>query len=214
VKINLAREENTLMKTERNTNVAHLTTLVLALIAVAAWSATPARAQNAPVSVPQFEASAGYSYVRANAGNSNGGFHLNGANASFTYNFTEALSAVADVGGYRFGGLPAGVDSTMYTYLFGPRYAFRKYSRFTPFVQVLLGSGRLKASSGGIDAGENGFAMAMGGGLDLSLRSRFAVRLLEADYLLTRFPNVSGSSATQNNVRISAGVLFRFGKRN
>jgi hypothetical protein len=55
--------------------------------------------------------------------------------------------------------------------------------------------------------------MAIGGGLDWPLRHRFSIRLIEADYLLTRFDRVTGTSATQNDVRISAGLVFRFGSK-
>lgn len=163
--------------------------------------------------VPQFEVAGTYSYVRANAADSGGGLNLDGGSASFAYNFSDSLAFVADGGAYRFSGLPSGLDSTMYTYLFGPRYTFRKASRVTPFVQVLLGGGRLNASSGGISAGENAFSMAVGGGVDVPLRRHFSLRVIEAEYLLTRFDNVLGASATQNNVRVSAGLVFRFGSK-
>ena len=186
---------------------------IVAVLGFACVSAGAADAQQAPSLTPQFEVSGTYSYIRANAANSGGGYNLNGGSASFAYNFSDRLAVVADGGIYRFGGLPAGLDSTMYTYLFGPRYTFRRVSRVTPFAEVLLGDGRLNASAGGISAGENGFSMAIGGGLDWPLRRRFSIRLIEAEYLLTRFDRVTGTSATQNDVRISAGLVFRFGSK-
>ncbi len=182
----------------------------LALVSIFAGGA---RAQQASGLTPQFEVSGAYSYVRANAANSGGSFNLNGGSASFAYNFSDRVGIVADGGLYRFGGLPSGLDSTMYTYLFGPRFTLRKVSHFTPFAQVLLGGGRLNASSGGVSAGENAFALAMGGGVDLPVSHRFSIRLIQADYLLTRFDGVIGASATQNNVRVSAGIVFRFGSK-
>jgi len=172
-----------------------------------------ARAQRSSASAPQFEVSGTYSYVRANAANSGGGFNLNGGGGSFAYNFNNRFSAIAEVGVYRFSGLPGGLDSTMYTYLFGPRISFQSFKRVTPFAQVLVGGGRLNASAGGVEAGENGFAMAMGGGLDVPFGRHFAFRLVQADYLLTRFNRVDGSSATQNDLRISTGLVFRFGDK-
>jgi hypothetical protein len=80
-------------------------------------------------------------------------------------------------------------------------------------VQILAGGGRLNASSSGISAGENSFAIAVGGGLDLTIRHRLAIRVIETDYLLTRFAHPDGTSASQNNVRISTGLVFRFGAR-
>ena len=178
-----------------------------------AASASLARAQSASGTTPQFEASGAYSYVRANSAGSGGGFNLNGGSGSLAYNFSDRFAVVADGGVYRFSGLPSGLTSTMYTYLFGPRFSLRKSGRFTPFAQGLLGGGRLNASSAGTDAGENGFVMALGGGLDISFGRHFAVRAAEVDYLLTRFADVSGASVTQNNVRVSAGLVFRFGTR-
>jgi len=186
---------------------------IAAVVGLACAFAGNARAQQASGLTPQFEVSGEYSYIRANAANSGGGYNLNGGSASLAYNFSDRIAVVGDVGAYRFGGLPSGLTSTMYTYLFGPRYTFRKITRVTPFAQVLLGGGRLNASSGGLNAGENGFSMAIGGGLDLPLRRRFSVRLIQAEYLLTRFDSTSGASATQNDVRISAGLVFRFGSK-
>ena len=184
-----------------------------ATLVLACGLSSVTNAQERPVSTPQFEASANYSFVRANAGNSNGGFNLNGGSGSLAYSFTDRFSLVADFGAYKFSGLPAGLESTMYTYLFGPRVSLRKSGRITPFAQWLLGGGRLTASTGSVDAGENGFAMAVGGGVDIGFRPHIAVRLIQAEYLLTRFPRVNGDSATQNDVRLSAGLVFRFGNR-
>ena len=185
--------------------------LCIAVLAFACGFSTVVHAQQSPAFKPRFEASADYSFIRANAGNSNGGFNLNGGSGSFAYNFTDRFSVLADFGAYRFSGLPVGLNSTMYTYLFGPRISLRKSSHVTPFGQVLLGGGRLNASSGGVDAGENGFAMAAGGGVDIGFRSHMAIRLIQAEYLLTRFPSVNGVSAEQNDMRLSAGIVFRFG---
>ena len=49
--------------------------------------------------------------------------------------------------------------------------------------------------------------MAMGGGLDVKLTRSLAFRVLQADYLLTRFGGV-----TQNNARLTTGLVYRFGR--
>jgi Outer membrane protein beta-barrel domain len=170
-------------------------------------------AQQAAVIAPQFEVAGAFSYVHGNAADSGGGFNLAGGSASFAYNYQGRFAIVADVGAYRFTGLGGGLTSTMYTYMAGPRLPLRRNHRTKPFVQALAGGGRLNASSSGIDAGENSFAMALGGGIDLTIKHQLAVRLIEADYLLTRFAHPDGTSATQNNMRISAGIVFRFGTR-
>lgn len=200
-------------QTASRNNTTKLVRCGLSLVLLTCGFAITSRAQQPSASVPQFEVAGAYSYIRANSGNLNGAFNLNGGSGSLTYNATDRISVIGEFGAYRFSGLPSGLTSTMYTYLFGPRISFRRTGRITLFAQGLLGGGRLNASSGGVDAGENSFAMVLGGGADLKLRGHFAIRLVEADYLLTRFEKVSGSSATQNNVRFSSGLVFRFGSR-
>jgi hypothetical protein len=53
-----------------------------------------------------------------------------------------------------------------------------------------------------------GRAIALGGGLEISLTHHISVRPIDADYV---FSKTFGSS--QNNIRISAGVVYRFGKK-
>ncbi len=50
----------------------------------------------------------------------------------------------------------------------------------------------------------------------LSLTHRISIRAVQAEYMLTRFPGVAngvstGSSASQNDLRLSSGLLFGFG---
>jgi len=47
--------------------------------------------------------------------------------------------------------------------------------------------------------------MALGGGVDLRLSRSVAFRMIQADYLLTRFGGI-----TQNNARITTGLVYRF----
>lgn len=185
----------------------------VALVLLIFGFADSAYGQHSTASTPEFEVAGAYSYIRANAAESGGGFNLNGASASFAYNFNDSFSVLGDLGAYRFGGLPSGVSSNMYTYLFGPRFSFHRFHRATPFVQGLLGGGHLMASSGSVDASENGFALALGGGLDVPFHRHFAIRVIQAEYLMTRFATISGTTVTQNNLRVSAGLVFRFGKK-
>jgi hypothetical protein len=49
--------------------------------------------------------------------------------------------------------------------------------------------------------------MIFGGGVDIPVGERFALRLVQADYLFTRF-----GGETQNNARFSVGAVFTFGR--
>jgi outer membrane immunogenic protein len=55
---------------------------------------------------------------------------------------------------------------------------------------------------------KNSFAMALGGGLDLNVSRHIAIRAFQADWLYTQSPN--GTNNRQNNLRITAGIVFRF----
>ena len=53
--------------------------------------------------------------------------------------------------------------------------------------------------------------MVAGGGFDVGITRHLAARAFEADYYLTHFSN--GLNDRQNNLRISAGIIFRFGEK-
>jgi hypothetical protein len=56
---------------------------------------------------------------------------------------------------------------------------------------------------------ETAFAMTAGGGIDVTVSRHLAVRPVQAEYFLTKFPD--GADNRQNNFRYSAGIVFRFG---
>lgn len=184
---------------------------VIAAIAGVLVSPGAASAQKAAGAAPGFEFSGAYSYIRARSAGGGSSSNVNGGSASVAVTFHDSVSLVADFGGYGFSGLGSGLSATMYTYLFGPRYTFHKIGRISPYAQVLLGGGRLNATSGSVQAGENGFAVAIGGGLNIRLTHHWEIRAPQVEYLMTRFPDTTGAGATQNNVRISAGLVYRFG---
>jgi opacity protein-like surface antigen len=162
---------------------------------------------------PKVDVFAGYSYVRENPSTSGvDSFSLNGGSASLTYHVKDWVSAVADFGGYHNGNiLGSGVDGTLSTYLFGPRVSYRSYRRITPFAEALFGVAHAGASIAGGSAGsQNAFGMAIGVGADYRLNNRFSLRPIQVDYLLTRFPEGTGSNQTQNNLRASTGIVVHF----
>jgi outer membrane protein OmpA-like peptidoglycan-associated protein/opacity protein-like surface antigen len=182
---------------------------------------------------PRTEVFMGYSYLRAvptlAAGNRL--VWLNGGSTSIAFNFNRYFGLVGDFGGFNEtrllleGGNPPSaqgpyqaVDAgTVFTYLAGPRLSYRKNDRITPFAQVLFGG--IRASEETLCPScapslpvENSFAMTAGGGLDINVRRHLAIRILQAEYLMTRFDNLTtGTSATQNDMRLSSGIVFRYG---
>jgi opacity protein-like surface antigen len=165
---------------------------------------------------PKIEAFGGYSYLRVNPGFDAPGENFNGGSGSLAYNFTPMLGVVADFGGYHWS--QSGEDATAVSYLFGPKVALR-HGPITPFAQALFGGAHIGFSGNECDdarvhregdcenfsSSDNAFSMAIGGGLDWNATTHIGIRVIQAEYLLTRF---GGNS--QNNARISTGVVFRF----
>jgi outer membrane protein OmpA-like peptidoglycan-associated protein len=108
-----------------------------------------------------------------------------------------------------------------FTYLFGPRLSFRGHGRITPFVQALFGA--IHAGQVSLDNCTfsctllpvgNTLALTAGGGLDIRVHHHFAIRIIQAEYMMTRFTDFStGVPVMQNDVRLSSGIVFRFGGR-
>ena len=55
-------------------------------------------------------------------------------------------------------------------------------------------------------SGQTALAMTAGGGFDLKIAPHVAIRLGQGEYFMTRF-----GGSTQNNIRISTGIVFQFG---
>lgn len=181
---------------------------VVCLSVVFLFSALSLHAQEEP----KVDVFAGYSYLIANPGVSGvDSFHLNGGTANVAYNVNNWLSGVADFGGYTNGNvLNSGSNGTLSTFLFGPRFTYRHFGRIKPFGQVLFGVTHANAAAFQTTGSQAGFTMAVGGGVDYNLTRHWALRPVQADYLLTRFSVGTLSTQNQNNVRISTGVVFRF----
>jgi outer membrane immunogenic protein len=188
------------------------TAIVLAALAgFLGLAPSNASAQN----IERMEIGAEYSFVKSNAPPGDCGcFTLNGANGWFAYNFTHHWAAVGEMGGgyaSKIDGTTS--DLTFSTFLGGVRYSRRLMDRIAPFGQFLIGgahaNGALTPDLAGMPAGANAFAMVAGGGMDLEGSRYWKLRLIEVDYLLTRFDN--GVNNHQNNVRVSIGAAFRFG---
>ncbi len=182
--------------------------------------------------VPRFELFLGYSYVRAVPALADGNrlVWLNGGSTSVAFNVNRYLGLVGDFGAYtnsqvRFTGAytsTVDVDNpnvAVLSYLFGPRLSFRHHDRLTPFAQALFGGVRANqislkgcTSNCTILPVQDSFAMTAGGGLDLRVNHHIAIRVIQAEYLMTRFTSyTTGSAGTQNDMRLSAGIVFRFG---
>lgn len=154
--------------------------------------------------IAKAEVFGGYSWAGGN-------FH--GWNTSVTANVTKRVGIVADFSGHYGEELEGTilVKKDAHSALFGPRYSFRG-KRFTPFVYALVGVTRFHQSatiSGQrLSESDSGFSSALGGGLDVRVNDRVAIRAFQIDYFR---PNFFGEA--HNRGRLAFGVVLHFGKR-
>lgn len=142
---------------------------------------------------PKAEVFAGYSYMHDDVpgGNQN----LNGFEVSGTGNINRWLGIEGAVAGL-FGD---GHDHALV--MGGPKLSYRN-GRIVPYVHALFG---VDGSLGYGD--DNAFTMALGGGVDAKLNDHVSIRIVQVDYQPLFYDQVA------QNVRVSTGVVFTFGKK-
>ncbi|MGA2415120.1 MAG: hypothetical protein ABSF59_11760 [Candidatus Sulfotelmatobacter sp.] len=154
----------------------------------------------------------GYSYYNTDLSSIDRA-NTNGYEASLESRIVPFLGFVADFDGHygsqNFPGAACGVSCVPTTfnvnvtennYLLGPRVSF-PVGKIRPFAEALFGGAHVNAGAAGSDTS---FATAVGGGLDYKLIAHIAWRF-QGDYVQTRF-----FGTTQDNVRISTGIVLRF----
>ncbi len=139
----------------------------------------------------------GYSYLRGNPGFGLPSGNASGWEGALTYNWNNWLGLKADFDGHYC------CEQTMHNFLFGPQITFKRDSTASPFIHGLVGISH-GTSFGGFSDTVLGFAA--GGGLDMKVGDRISIRVAQVDYLGTRY-----ADATQNHLRLSAGLVFHLG---
>lgn len=146
-------------------------------------------------------------------------FWQQGGSVELSAQAYHGWGAAANITGTHVGSAAnSGVGLSMVTTTFGPRYTWYKPNGITRkrslavFGQALLGESHgfnsYFPSRAGAMTDYNAFALQVGGGVDLGLSRHFAVRVIQADWLRTQFPN--GTTNVQNSLRLAAGIVLRF----
>ena len=167
---------------------------------------------------PYNEIALDYTYLHTNAPPGGCGcFSMNGGSGSYAYYMGPQLAWVIEVGAVHAAKVDAsGLDLTLTSYLGGPRFYYRRsHARFVPYGQVLLGAvratgGLAPANSGGASS-STVFGSTLGGGVEFNINRTITLRVAQVDYFVTTFYNKVDDH--QNNLRISTGVAYHFGKR-
>jgi peptidoglycan-associated lipoprotein len=160
--------------------------LLLAAAAVL-FMCVSASAQEVESVTPDVEVFGGYSYLRVYGEDSNG------ANVSVTGNVNRWFGITGDLSTH-FATDDFGEDVTLV--VGGPKFTYRR-GPVTPYMHLMFG--------GAFGDGESEGAAVLGGGVDAQVSKHVAIRIAQVDYIATTFRS--------NNVRISTGIVFRFGER-
>ena len=207
------------------------TTSRLSQPAVAETPMPPVRAPAAPeapiigppqrtpreTSAPLLEIFGGYSYLNFDTNKLSSRQSFNGWESSVALHVNRWLAAEGSISGYHksysfdltalgLGRLQTNVHDL--DFLGGPRINFQPM-----FFHALVGIEHLTANGLGYSAAENSFAAAVGGGGQWRINRQWAVRA-SGDYLVTRHNLLNAQTPiTQNNIRISGGVVYTFRPR-
>jgi opacity protein-like surface antigen len=172
---------------------------------------------------PKAEIFGGYSFARQGDANIGAGW-----NGSVEGKLTDWFGIVADVSGHYYskdllvvqGPSNAVVKAnlSLHMFRFGPQFTMRS-GKAAPFVHALFGAANAKVTGGlqigsanfSVSDSSTDFAAAVGGGVDVDVTDRFAIRAVQVDYSYFRNGSaVFGPGGSTNGVRISGGVVFRF----
>ena len=160
--------------------------------------------------------------------------NFNGWNAAAQINLSPWLGVKADFSGH-YGNLVTATSTSAsfqgvqlfnfstpsqanYDLAFGPVLSYRKHN-YSLFFEGLIGDEHQTFSSVQLPAGlgsfagpssRDYFAIITGGGIEVRAGKRLRIRPAEVDYVFVK--NSSTSVGHQNNFRVSAGLVFTFGR--
>jgi hypothetical protein len=146
-------------------------------------------------------------------------FWFNGGGADVAVTFWKGFGVAGALTGDHASNVTPGVDISKISYMAGPRYTYR------PLVLKMHGESKLRTqffgealfggahafdssfpSASGLKASADSYAMQIGGGVNIFISKRFAIRIPELDYVRTALPN--GNSDVQNDLRLGFGVTY------
>ena len=187
-----------------------LVALILGLLPQSALSQVVAA--NGPV----VNAAVGYSYLDVSlAPNSRVG--LNGADINLSADFRSQFGLRLDIGYTRGSNvLGSGRHADVLSYVVGPVVYPIRHRKWTAYAEGLVGAARvtgpIPSANGFLGAYVNKVAWVLGGGLEYDISSSWAFRA-GPEYLHTAYFNTPTRIGGQNNLRLVAEIVRRFGGR-
>ncbi|MBN2339057.1 MAG: hypothetical protein JXP48_11010 [Acidobacteria bacterium] len=135
---------------------------------------------------------------------------MNGVTAAVEGNVHPNIGIVGEFG-LATKSFPGDERFTPVTFMGGPRFSYRG-DKFRVFGHALAGGFRYAVSQGDASVSEVYFATTLGGGLDVSLSDRISIRPAQVDLINLRV-TYEDESNWYGELRYSAGIVFKFGKR-
>jgi hypothetical protein len=148
------------------------------------------------------DVSGGYSYLHDQDASSN---FPSGWTGSMSAGINSRLSVVGELGGsYQTLTTPSGnVTGHSYSLLGGARYTAYSADKVSVFGKALIGAARSSLGALMTVSPETDFAVQPGGGVDVTLAPKWAVRV-QGDFRAVR-----ASGATTKQERVAAGIVFK-----
>jgi hypothetical protein len=162
---------------------------------------------------PTYDVSCGYSYLSSTIPSA-GRIGLNGLDVTGHANFLPHWGVAVDFDyAHTPNVLATGQSGYTLTFLAGPVFRLFESRKTQMFVHALAGAGLVDSAvpvSGTeyIQGWVNRPAYALGGGIERSVAGPFAVRFT-GDYLRTAFADSAAAVRSQNNLRLTASIVFR-----
>jgi opacity protein-like surface antigen len=159
---------------------------------------------------PRVELFGGFSYVRIDADESENR-NLYGWNGSLSVSVDRTFGFTVDTSGHYQDNVFQ--RSRVFSILAGPRFTARNQYA-TTFAHILFGGThdheKFDTLTNHFTTQANAFVVALGGGVDVNVTPHFGVRVIQAEYALTKFNHAPSGKAIQHNARVGVGVVFRF----
>jgi hypothetical protein len=171
----------------------------------------------------------GFSLLHANSSQPILAYTSYGGVGSLGWNINEHIGIEAEFGGYHNGTVNAyHNDTNSVTYLFGPRWSYGRLKRYDPYFHVLLGGVHTATSvlnppmvnplivqrtPARHTVSQDGFTMAIGGGVDIRINKYVSFRPVQVDYMPTMLSNLGPNGLTNNsfrsNFQYAVGFMFQ-----
>ena len=162
---------------------------------------------------PLYEVYAGFSYARID-GDESDNRNLYGWNGSLSVNATHRFGFTVDASGHYQDNVSS--RSRFFKLVAGPRFTARgDYG--TTFAHIMFGGThqheRVDTLLQHFTTHDTAFSLVVGGGVDIDVTPHFGVRVIQAEYDLSKFNRAVSGKAIQHNARVGIGVVFRFDYR-